>query len=213
MTITMLCAGALALPGGSEDSARSLLLTRYAPREDGAAARLLARRRAPAVRHDDSLVPRELPDEAWLRERFAVGGNDAIAAFALHAIAGAADCDPGSTLLVRPVHLHVGLDHLMLAVPQAGEIVAEESTVLADAANALFGEDELCWSPDTPNAWTLRATRETGGARLRALATLHCRSARLAGGRNIDAWQPTGDAARAWRAILNELQMLWHEHP
>jgi hypothetical protein len=224
VTITILCAGALALPGGSEDSARSALLTGYAPREEGATARLLARRRAPRISHDDSLVPRELPDETWLRRLFAVDDKDPIAAFALHA--GSAPTAPDGLvnldetslidsphLLVRPVHLHVGLDHVVLAVPRANEIELDESRALADTANTLFAEDGLQWSPDTATAWTLRATSEAGRARLDAFAQLQCRSARLVDGRNIDAWQPIGEAARAWRALLNELQMLWHEHP
>ncbi len=224
MTITILCAGALALPGGSEDSARSVLLTAYAPREDGAAARLLARRRAPRIGHDDSLVPLELPEETWLRERFGVKDGDSVAAFALHAGAGsAADGEQASLadgsladaprLLVRLVHLHVGLDHLVLAVPQASDIDIEEARALADTANGLFAEDGLRWSPDTASAWSLRATSEAGRARLEGFERLQCRSARLVDGRSIDAWQVTGEAARAWRALLNELQMLWHEHP
>jgi len=68
-------------------------------------------------------------------------------------------------------------------------------------------------TPDAPHAWTLRATNDSGRARIEALGGLACRSARLASGRNIDAWQPEGDAARAWRGIVNELQMLWFEHP
>jgi hypothetical protein len=79
--------------------------------------------------------------------------------------------------------------------------------------NRLFADDGLLWSADSPQAWTLRATSDSGRARLEALGGLACRSARLASGRNIDAWQPEGDAARAWRAIVNELQMLWFEHP
>lgn len=211
MTITILCAGALALPGGADDDARPALLARHAPPDDGPLARLLARARAPRRRRDDALTPRELPDETWLRERFGAERGASVAAHAAHAIAGGAAASPA--LLVRPVHLHVGLDHLVLAVPQADEIEAAEAAALAEAANALFADDGLLWSADAPHAWTLRATNDAGRARLEALGGLACRSARLASGRNIDAWQPEGDAARAWRAIVNELQMLWFQHP
>ncbi|MCM5568912.1 hypothetical protein M6I34_00150 [Burkholderiaceae bacterium FT117] len=230
MTITILCAGALALPGGADDDARPALLARHAPPDDGAAARLLARARAAQRLRDDSLTPSELPDEAWLRARFAAAPGTTIAAHAAHALAGgdavrgAAPAASGAlaappvlpdspTLLVRPVHLHVGLDHLVLATPQAGEIGADEAAALAGAANRLFADDGLVWSPEAPHAWTLKAASEAGRARLNALAGLACRSARLASGRNIDAWQPEGEAARQWRAIVNELQMLWFEHP
>lgn len=213
MTITILCAGALALPGGAADDARPALLARHAPPEDGPLARLLARARAPRRSRDETLTPRELPDEAWLRERFGAAEGTSIAAHAAHALAGSPVLQGSAALLVRPVHLHVGLDHLVLAVPQADEIDATEAAALAAEANRLFAADGLLWSADAPHAWTLQATTDAGRERLEALGALACRSARLASGRNIDAWQPEGDAARAWRAIVNELQMLWFQHP
>lgn len=220
MTISILCAGALALPGGTGDDARTALLARHAPPDDGPLARLLARARPPRLRHDDAPAPRELPDETWLRERFGAAEGASVAAHAAHALAGldlaraeSPDWLESTTLLLRPVHLHVGLDHLVLAVPQADEIDATEAEALAGAANRLFADDGLFWTAHTPCAWTLRARTEAARIRLRALGTLQCRSARLAAGRNIDAWQPEGEAARAWRALVNELQMLWFEHP
>ena len=205
MTTTILCAGALALPGGSDDDARRTLLAHHAPREDGATARLLARARAPKLRSDDALVPRELPDEAWLRARFEPADGDAIAAFAMRA------GGESPRLLVRPVHLQVGLDTLVLSLPE--RIGADEAQALAETANRQFADDGLSWSPETPHAWTLQATNDGGRARIGAWAKLHCRSARMVAGRRIDAWQPEGEAARSWRALVNELQMLWHEHP
>jgi len=220
VTITILCAGALALPGGAGEDARPALLARHAPTGDGPLARLLARARAPRHSRDDALVPRELPDETWLRERFGAADGASVAAHAAHALPGDAtrtdERSPragSSALLVRPVHLHLGLDHLVLAVPQSDEIDAAEAAALADAANRLFADDGLLWLAGSPHAWTLRATTDAGQDRLEALGALACRSARLASGRNIDAWQPEGEAAGAWRAIVNELQMLWFEHP
>lgn len=206
MTLTILCAGALALPGGSDDSARVALLERHTPSENGAAARLIGRARAPRALRDDALVPRELPDERWLRERFEPDERDAIAAFA--APPAELPC-----LVARPVHLDVGLDHLVLGVPPPEEIEPEEAEALAGAANRLFAEDGFRWSTDSPHLWTLHASSESGRARLDAISNLRCRSARMAAGRKIDAWQPEGEAARAWRAIVNELQMLWFDHP
>lgn len=220
MTISILCAGALALPGGAESDARTALLARHAPPDDGPLARLLARARPPRLRRDDAPAPRELPDETWLRERFGAAEDTSVAAHAVHALAGAGTVPDGNperpdapALLLRPVHLHVGLDHLVLAVPQAGEIEAGEAEALAEAANRLFADDGLLWTVHTPWAWTLQARTEAARMRLRELGTLYCRSARLAAGRNIDAWQPEGEAARRWRALVNELQMLWFEHP
>ena len=194
------------MPGGSDDARRAALLDRYAPAADGPSARLLARARAPLLARDDTLIPWELPDEAWLRARFEL---DAPASVAACAALGAT----GLALLVRPVHLHVGLDHLVLAAPSPDDITIDEAQALADAANALFSDDGLSWQPLTPRHWLLQAGNDTGLATIEALAALRCRSARLATGRNIDAWQPEGPSARRWRALVNELQMLWFEHP
>ena len=94
-----------------------------------------------------------------------------------------------------------------------GEVDADEAQPLAETANRQFADDGLIWSPETPQAWTLQAANDEGRARIAAWAQLHCRSARMVAGRRIDAWQPEGEAARSWRALVNELQMLWHEHP
>jgi hypothetical protein len=206
VTLTILCAGALALPGGSDESARAALLAEYAPSATGPAARLFSRTRAPRSERDDALVPPELPDERWLREQFEPGEGDAIAAFA-------APCAELPCLVVRPVHLDVGLDHLVLGVPPPGAVETAEAEALAETANALFAEDGLRWSVDAAHLWTLRAESTAGRARLASISTLRCHSARQAAGRNIDAWQPEGDAARVWRAIVSELQMLWYDHP
>src|SRR5690606_490720 len=117
---------------------RPAWLERHAPTEDGAAARLLARARPARLSRDTALTPRELPEEAWLRARFELDEGATVAA----SVAPPGD---STVLVVRPVHLHVGLDHLVLAVPQAGDIAIDEARALADSANALFAADGLAW--------------------------------------------------------------------
>jgi hypothetical protein len=206
VTLTILCAGALALPGGSDPSARAALLEHYPIGLDRRTARLVARARTPRHFRDEALVPHEMPDERWLRGCFEPDDRDAIAAFA-------APCGELPCLVARPVHLEVGLDHLVLAVPPSGQIDLDEAQALVEAANRLFAEDGIRWSTVNAQLWTLQPSSDAGRARLDAISTLHCRSARMANGRNIDAWQPEGEAARQWRAIVNELQMLWFDHP
>jgi hypothetical protein len=57
-------------------------------------------------------LPIESGEEAWLRERFSLAQSASAAAAAGH-MAGAT---PGA-LILRPVHLHAGLDHLVLEPP------------------------------------------------------------------------------------------------
>ena len=68
MTITLLCAGALAVPGGADDPKRRReLLTRFAPDPAGAATRWLERQAAAASLRisDETAPPAEMPDEQW----------------------------------------------------------------------------------------------------------------------------------------------------
>lgn len=202
MTITILCAGALALPAGG-DAAAALLPA------GGALARRLAR--AQLLRHhrDDAPVPDELPHEAWLRERFGIAGS--VAGCALPAADAALD----GALLVRPVHLHVGLDHLRLAPPRLLDISADEARALAERANEMLADSGLIVHATQADAWALSAPPgAAAGAQLLAeLAALHARSARMAEGRQIDVYLPTGTAARQWRRLSTEVQMAWFEHP
>ena len=206
MTITILCAGALARPHaatpGSAPEADAPLPTALT---DGAFARAMRRARVAAHHRQATLVPAELPEETWLRERFAVDGH--VAACALPARE-----TPDVELLVRPVHLQLALDHLVLAPLASLDIGHDEAEVLAAHADALLAEEGLQLRVVTPDAWRLSA----GGAAsadLAALAGLLARSARMAAGRNVDAYQPSGAAARRWRQLDNLVQMAWFEHP
>ena len=175
---------------------------------------MLARtiRRARIVRRSRqaALVPDELPHEAWLRECFAIDGT--VAACALPA----ADRAPASTpeLLVRPVHLHLALDHLVLAPPRRLGLGHGEAVELADSANAVLADEGLRLRVLDPAAWRLEAAdTQRPSADLAELAQLLARSARMAVGRNVDAYLPSGAAARRWRQLANLVQMIWFEHP
>ncbi|MCZ7558837.1 MAG: hypothetical protein M5U30_01260 [Burkholderiaceae bacterium] len=207
MTTTILCAGALArprpaTPGDDPGSGTPALAA------NGALARTIRRARIAGRSRQTALVPEELPHEAWLRECFAVDG--AVAACALPARNDVA----GPELLVRPVHLHLALDHLVLAPPESLGLDPEEAGQLADRANAVLADEGLRLSVLDPGLWRLgtsdahRATDD-----LAALAQLLARSARMAVGRNVDAYLPSGTAARRWRQLANLVQMSWFEHP
>lgn len=167
----------------------------------------MRRARVIARAHHDALVPEELPEEIWLRERFGLDGSVAACALPQADVAGA-------HLLVRPVHLHVAFDHLVLAPVTRLGIEAAEAEALAARANALLADDGLRLSVATADAWRLEALDVPAGhAELAALAALRVRSARMAAGRNVDAYQPSGSAARRWRQLSNLVQMAWFDDP
>lgn len=226
MTLTILCAGALAPPGAQRvaleadpaaappgalaatqlrDEIRGTWSTRAAALPDVSAfARRLRRARIVARTRDDDPAPAELPDERWLRECFALDG--ALPACTLDATAGDA-------LVVRPVHLHLGLDHLVLAPPARSVLDENEARALADTANRWLAEDGLALTPVRADAWRLDVHNDEARAAVAAFGTLRAPSARVASGRNIAAWLPQGEAAARWRAFENLVQMAWHEHP
>ncbi|HEY0878124.1 MAG TPA: hypothetical protein VGE10_06695 [Zeimonas sp.] len=229
MTLTILCAGALAPPGAQRagleaDPAAaapsSLAATRLrdemrAASSAGVAAlpgasaftRRLRRARVVARSRIDDAAPAELPDERWLRERFALDGT--VAACTLASVARDAD----APLVVRPVHLHLGLDHLVLAPPGRAAPDDEEARALAEAANRWLAEDGLELVPVRADVWRLDAHRDEARATLAAFAALRTPSARVASGRNVTAWQPQGETAPRWRSFENLVQMAWFEHP
>ncbi len=229
MTITILCAGALARPGAQRadieadptapqaawlpaarlrNEVRSTSRTPIAvPSDDSALARALRRASVVSRSHLDDATPRELPDEQWLRERFDLEGT--VAACTLPP----ADAPE---LVVRPVHLHPGLDQVMLAPPGQLSVDDSEARLLADAANRWLADDDLYLSPQRPDVWALRARGNGNGQGSRdmaALGALQAPSARTASGRNIGAWQASGAAASRWRQLDTLIQMSWFEHP
>lgn len=124
-----------------------------------------------------------------------------IAPIALLADGGVA----GDTYWLRadPVHLRVMRDHVVLADSDALALTREEADVLCAAVGAHFGTN-LSPLPLHPQRWYLPFPQAPD------LLTV---PPSLAVGRNIEATQPHGADARRLRAVLNELQMLLHEHP
>lgn len=227
MTFTILCAGALAPPGaqraaleadpaGAPPSALAATQLRDRMRDaspknlaalpgDSTFVRRLRRARIVARARIEDAAPAELPDERWLRERFGLDGTVAACTLAC----GATD----APLVVRPVHLHLGLDHLVLAPPARSVPDDDEARVLADAANRWLAEDGLELVPVRSDVWQVAARSDPARATLAAFAALRAPGARVASGRNVSAWQPQGEAATRWRAFENLVQMAWFEHP
>lgn len=140
--------------------------------------------------------------ERWLHTRLALPADAALAA-----CAALADTESGVMWRVDPVHLHVGRDHLVLTDPALLALCAEDAQALAEAIAPLYVEDGLALAASCSTRWYLREIDPARPLRLRT------RPLSGAIGRNIDAWQPTGEDVRRWRRLVNEVQMTWHTHP
>ena len=160
-----------------------------------AAETLIARGR----RRRTALVSRE----AWLFGRFGVPRQRdwPVAPYTLLADGGA----PGPHCWMRadPVHLQVGRDSLVLADSTAFEVSRAESEALAEALNRHFGQTMLVY-PLRPARWYLR---------LEKAPDMQTTPAAAARGAAIDEKLPSGPDAMRFNALMNEAQMLLHEHP
>ena len=110
----------------------------------------------------------------------------------------------GFWFMLQPVHLHVARDHLVLTDVRQLPIDEQTSKKLFESTAPLF--DELGYElrfGDTGH-WFMRAD---------AWHTLRTTTPDAAAGHNVDVWLPSGEHARAWRKLHNEVQMLWHSHP
>jgi hypothetical protein len=109
----------------------------------------------------------------------------------------------GTWARAEPVHLLTALDHLQLAAPVPLPLEAAEAAELLATMNAHLAG----------TGFKLRAT-DDGGWLCACPAGLDCATVdpSLAVGRNLREWLPTGRDASQVRALVNELQMLLHEH-
>ncbi|MHB1215800.1 MAG: hypothetical protein ACYCY9_12520 [Thiobacillus sp.] len=106
-------------------------------------------------------------------------------------------------LRADPVHLQVMRDHIVLTDGATLDVSAEEAAALAAAIREHFGAD-LSPQPLHPQHWYLK---------LPETPRLTTTPLPVAVGRDIEPLQPHGDDAIRFRTLLNELQMLLHDHP
>ncbi|PWG63937.1 phosphoglycerate mutase [Sediminicurvatus halobius] len=144
---------------------------------------------------------RQAGDDAESLLQAATGGEWAPGGVARAALPGAAE----APLWYRaaPVHLRADRDRLLLFAGAGLYPAPEAAEALAAAFNGLFAEDGLQLVTADDN-WLLAAERAPGPD-LPPLAEV--------AGRYLDAWLPTGESSRPWRRLLNEVQMLFHDHP
>ena len=142
--------------------------------------------------------------ETALRSVFAFSGT-ALPAAALTRSIDATDAAGTSWLRADPCHVFVDAVAVrMLAWSNLG-LSAEESNELARALRPLFGDAGFPLEAATPERWYLRCPR---GARLPQFTD----PADVLGADLLPHF-PHGENERQWRHLLNEAQVILHNHP
>lgn len=111
---------------------------------------------------------------------------------------------PGPLLRADPVHLRADRSRLLLFDAAQLRIAPEETQALAEAFNRHYLTEGLRLEFPLPTRGYLHLPRQP------ALRTTPLAQAI---GRDVDAQLPTGPEARDWHRFLNEVQMLFHDHP
>ena len=142
----------------------------------------------------------------WLLEP--VGGPDLLACWpagpALALANGLTAAGPGSWCVAQPVHLAAGLNHLRLAPLAQAVLTDEDARALGALVSSHFGAGELTVAAFVQGAWLLRLTRPIDCSTQPPDAAV---------GRNVHDFMPAGRDGARIRSLMNEIQMLLHEHP
>jgi hypothetical protein len=114
--------------------------------------------------------------------------------------------EPGTHYWLRadPVHLQLMRDRVILVDSNAFTLSRDEADQLADALNRHFQSDGMIFYPLLPERWYVR---------LAAPADMRTHALADAAGKHIDAFLPAGLDGMRWHTLINEIQMLLHNHP
>jgi hypothetical protein len=114
--------------------------------------------------------------------------------------------DPGNAYWLRadPVHLRLHSDQLLLADCGTFSISKQEADQFVAALNEHFAHDGLQFLAPSAERWYLRVEREPD-------IVTHALQEVVGG--NVNAFLPSGKDALRWHKLINEIQMLLHNHP
>ena len=140
--------------------------------------------------------------ERWLAGRYHLADGLPLAPFSLRGDGR----EPGADCWMRadPVHLRLHGDRLILADASRLAVTPDEAREFVAALNSHFAGEGISFVAARPQRWYVRTGN---GARVQTTPTSE------AAGRSIEALLPRGDDSARWRRVINEAQMLLHEHP
>jgi len=171
-------------------------VTAYLRKRPAALDRLLSRSHARTVPFEGM--------EAVLCRAFAVDPAGPLPVAPLSYLADSGELPASYMLRADPVHLRADQSCLRLFESHSFLITQDEADALVASINDF----------NTMSGWQLSAVQaQRWYLSLPAAPDLQTFAPAQAAGRDIDGFIPHGRDARHWLAVINELQMLLHDHP
>ncbi len=198
----------IVLPGALPDAAIARELAPHLEKNAPRLAAWLARAHAEiiAAKPADTLCT---PYEYWLLRHhgFAAGHGEVPSSglAAVYALDTQAVSEPEAPLwLAQLVHVAPARDGAALIPASELEITAEESSALFAAAAEYFDGSGFEAQPFDTTHWRMLPPADYRP---------HCASPALVSITSVNDWWSQDTAGRPWRRLVNELQMLWFNHP
>lgn len=150
-----------------------------------------------------------LPEEFWLASEFALPNQQNEDYYSLeiaHALMARLidEAPQGSWFILQPSHFAVGMNQISLTPYTQLDITDTESQALFDTAQQVANEYGHQMIYGNRHFWFIKAGQ---------WQHLHTTSPLSLQGSGIDVALPTGDHARDWRKLHNDIQMHWYNHP
>ncbi len=139
---------------------------------------------------------------AWLCRQFGVEKQRDWPAAPFTLLARGGEPGSGYWLQAEPVHLQLLGNRIVLR--NSLDLADGEAANLTDALNLHFAQEGLTFLPTRPGHWHVRLPEPP---------RLETHPLEAAIGRDIRYFLPHGPDSTRWHRLLNEIQMLLHEHP
>jgi hypothetical protein len=112
---------------------------------------------------------------------------------------------PGDPVWVADLcSVAIGRDGATLAIPDSLGLNQAHADALFDAAQPLWDESGISVLPIDLGRWRIWLAPD---AHLRSISPAAVSTL------SVSNWWPQTDSMKAWRKLLNEVQMVWHTHP
>jgi hypothetical protein len=145
-----------------------------------------------------------VPLEALICQQFGLNEKSDLPIAAISAAADGLAVGDNYWLRADPVHFVMQRDCFSLSEPAPLFIKPEHATLMVASLNKHFEQDGLVFCIGKSGAWYLHADK---------VAQIATTLPSVAMDKNVHHFMPQGVDSAKWKSILNEMQMLLHDHP